>query len=323
MGKRPFVRFYHLDWKGDGDVEKMSMTEIGTYWTLLVRQMVDRSIESDFNELRRCLNVDTVEQVEALIVPRIRKKWHTSKCPYLTDKNYTDCEGWNCNVAGDDPTRLYNRRLVDVIVETDAARDRGTYNANKGHDMIRTPSLESSLVAKSEVEETPTFDFGELLRIMPKRRVKGSIEGWNQGKEMMKYITTQEEFDDLMAATRQYAKTRKGEDPAYHISLANWVTKEHRRFVPARAETPVIVPKTTDVLVNGSPRETAPEKRIPKNWCVPEGLKLARSLDKAPPWVVNDLDFAAKMEANRLFPTEASKHQWWTTPESTEQNVGA
>jgi hypothetical protein len=316
LGKRPFVRFYHLDWKGDGDVEKMSMQEVGTYWTLLVRQMVDRSIESDFSELQRCLNVRSNEEVDALITPRIRKKFHTSKCVSKT------CAGWTtCNIEGDDTTRLFNRRLVDVIVETDNARDKGFNNANKGHGMIRTPPLEASLVSRSEVEETPSFDFGEILKMMPKRRVKGQLDGWDRGKEMLKYITTQEEYNDLLAATRSYAKTRKGEDPAFHISLFNWVSKgEYQRFVPARSEPVVEVVKVEEK----AEAKPAPAPRTyPTSFMAPPNPARHLAPGQRPPWMVDSLDFEAVKRAKELFPDDDSKRKWWMTPEIQTEGATA
>jgi hypothetical protein len=308
MGKRPFVRFYHQDWASDGDVGRMSMQEVGVYWTLLVRQMVDRYVPMSFSELRRPLNVFTVDEAVALVTPAIRRKFHTASCK---DK---DCEGWYCNTPGEDATRLYNRRLTDVIIETDNASSKGTNNAFKRYEPVRTSSLESSLVARSDVEETPNFDFKELLTTMPKRRVKGTLDGWEQGKAMLKYIVTQEEFNDLIAATKAYARTRKGEDAAFHISLSNWVTKEYHRFVPAKTED---APQAS-TEPSSTPVATAPVlKMTPKDWCVPDSP--VRSTDKAPPWVNIPIHkVAERRSAAALFPDEESKHRWWMTPDNTE-----
>lgn len=110
MGKRPFVRFYHMDWAASGSVYNMTMAEVGTYWTLLVRQMVDGYVPSDREKLCRLLNVRTPEEVDALMTPAVTEKF--------------------VPVPGNS-ARMFNKRLAEVIEETDAASQRSTANIAK------------------------------------------------------------------------------------------------------------------------------------------------------------------------------------------------
>jgi hypothetical protein len=321
VNKRPFVKFFHQDWCSDNDVDNMTMQEVGTYFTLLVRQMVEGHVKSDLSSHLKRLNVASIHEAMMLVTPRVAKKFHTDSC------NSEACSGWTCGIPSDDASKLYNRKLRDVIRDQD---DRSWQNRNnitsRYNGGMPTKSLESSRGSGSgPKEESPAleFDFTELLRTMPKRKVKGSYEGWEQGKAMLKYVTTQEEFNDLLAATKAYAKTRKGEDPAYHISLSNWVTKEHHRFVPAQVgastpvETPAAAPEKAAMV------ESPISHIYPTNFMCPPNPVRHLGPGKRPPWMVDSLDFDAVKLAKQLFPDDASKRRWWMTSDDNEQNKGA
>jgi hypothetical protein len=296
----------------------MSMEETGTYWTLLVRQMVDGYLFNDLGEYLKFLNVRSVEDAQRLLTPRVARKFHVADC------KADGCAGWSA-CAGTDPSKkLFNSKLVETIQEMNDDSWRNKNNiSNRYKNDFKTAPIDgySSNTTPKEVEETPTFSFNELLTVMPKRKVKGTLDGWEQGKAMLKYITTQEEYNDLLAATKAYARQRKGEDPAYHISLFNWVTKEYHRFVPPKTEAPVEEAKPVGFTPPAAP--AVPQKRIPKDWCVPEGLTLAKPLDTPPPWIVDENNWEAKQAAKRAYPNDAAKHKWWTTPSSTDNHAGA
>jgi hypothetical protein len=294
----------------------MSMAEVGTYWTLLVRQMVEGHVKTDLSEYLKRLNVPNMQEASLLVTPRVAKKFHTANC-----KNKM-CAGWSaCNVPGDDPTELYNRKLVEVIADMDGWSERNKNNVAKRYGEIKTKPLEAAQQGGASVEETPIFDFSELLRIMPKRKKNGVAEGWENGKRQLKFITTQEEFDNLMAATREYARTRKGDDAAFHIALDNWLTKEYFRYIPeAATQLP-----STPTAVNAAATQPVVEvkRQFPPAWLRPEDAVRQLKPGQTPPWIVDTYDLAGRKRAKEQFPDDESKRRWWMESDSNETTVGA
>lgn len=238
MGRRPFVRFYHLDWSADAAVDDMTMEEIGTYWTLLVRQMVDGFITLDRMKLRKRLNVETVEEVERLLTPAVLSKF----VPYEND-----------------PAKLYNKRLAEVIKETDAASWKGKTNATLRWDpALKTPSLESS------IEETkPAFNFAPILKEYPERNDKA---GWAEGVRLMEEsITDEETYKKLWIAVKSYRKEkgRGVKDRQFIMRLDNFM-RDWTSYIPASyrpaPELKIVEdsPKPVDNLSKRSDREKAP-----------------------------------------------------------------
>lgn len=208
MGRRPFVRFYHLDWSADTDVDNMSMEEVGTYFTLLVRQMVEGYVTADHARLRKRLNVDSVEDVQRLLTPAVLAKF--VPCP-------------------EDPTKLYNKRLAEVIQESDAAVTKGLSNAGRrwGTGSVTPPSLESSIEPEPA---RPAFNFQPILADYPPRKNRA---GESAGlKYMQDFITEPESYERLWAAVRAYRKERSGEDKQYTMQLDNFM-KKWDSYVPA------------------------------------------------------------------------------------------
>jgi hypothetical protein len=243
MAKREYVRFYHKDWASSGDVQDMTMEEVGVYWTLLVRQMVDGSVTTDRNKLKRLFNVDTVEEVERLLTEKVMSK-------------FVPVEG--------DPSKLHNKRLSDVIQETDAAIQRGVLNAAKRWDPL--PITTESIDPPALTEEGG-FDFTPILNEYPrKKRNKG---GWNKGIQMMRdYITTEDEYQLLHAAVKNYAKKKAGEEERFIKNLDNFL-QVWREWVPANF--------------------TPTKKAVPANEAAPpseEGEKKLKKRDpkEKPPW---------------------------------------
>jgi hypothetical protein len=186
MGKRPWVRFYHMDWAASGTVQKLTMEEVGVYWTLLVRQMVDGYVDMDIDGLKRLFNVKSDEEVDRLLSKRVMAKF---------------------NFLPEDKTKMLNHRLADVIEETDSASFRNKENVNKRYELKPSPLKSSS---SSDSEPTPTFDFSPILNDYPPNK-GGLTEGL---KLMSDTITTEEEYQRLWAAVKAYKRERAQErDP--------------------------------------------------------------------------------------------------------------
>ncbi len=211
MAKREYLRFYHKDWAASGDVQDMTMEEVGVYWTLLVRQMVDGYVTSDRNKLRRVLNVDTVEEVDRLLVDKVLSK-------------FTPFEG--------DPSKLCNRKLSEVIDETDTAIQRGSDNASKrwnGPAPVTAPPILNA-------DGGRVFNFASILADYPRK--KHNKAGWNKGIQMMQnYITSDEDFQRLASAVKNYAKKKAGEEERFIKNLDNFL-REWTDWVPTHFQAP-------------------------------------------------------------------------------------
>lgn len=220
MGKRPFVRFYQQDWACDKFVRSLNMEERGTYFTLLVRQMIDGYIDDNPAELMIDLKAPTLEEAQRLLSPKIMDKF----------KPYPDA-----------PHRLFNQRLKDVIEEQDASRVSGSTGGQK--KVLNSGRVETTSGSVEDAIAAEQFDFGPIIREMPRRRVNGNVEGWELGVNTLKYITTREEYNLLLDAVRNYARSRRGQDPTRHIRFDNFVNGRYKEFVSAerlkQAESPV------------------------------------------------------------------------------------
>lgn len=296
-------KFYFKKWSGDEAVKLMNPEQVGCYWLLLVHQMENGDLPADTEELALILHHMDPEHFRAKVWSRIMGKF----------KPVLNKEG-----------RLHNEHLTRVM-EDDKARRGKFSDAGKRGYAVR--SMESALAEvrgpEAAVEELPDINITPILKAYPKR---ANNVGFGFGEAMIRAtVSSQEDFNAVYAAVKNYAKENRT-CPRDKIKRLDNFMREWRDWLPkgyVESAAPVEASPTPTAGFTQPTAPAVPEKRIPKSWCVPEGLKLARALDKAPPWVVNDLDFAAKMEANRLFPTEASKHQWWTTAESTETSAGA
>lgn len=261
--QRPFVRFYHKDWASSGTIQEMTMEEVGVYWTLLVIQMVDGFVPADPKRLIRRLNAKDEADVKRMLTPLIMSKFKP---------------------LPDDPTKLYNEKLTEVIAATDAAKQSGSDGAFRRWNPDPMPEVD---------ESSEKIDFSAHLKRMPKRKFKGKPDraGWERGVALLKYITTQDEADRLYAAIDAYAKERNGEDAEYHMSFGNFM-KEWESYVPQNYQLtaqPVEKPiNQVGVAV------------IPK-W----------KMGDTPPWIVNPHE-TEKMKAMRVAEwADRSKREKW------------
>ncbi len=274
MAKRPYVKFFHQDWYSDGEVGRMTMEEIGTYWSLLVRQMIDGYVPVDPEDLMHDLHVGTTEEVNRLLTPRVLKKF---------DK------------FADNQTRQFNQRLMDIITEVDLLQQKNSQNSEKRWSKpITSPSLESS------AEDQPQFDFGPITRAMPRRRKNGRIEGWDGGLSLLKYISTQEEYDERLVAVKNYARERHGQDPEFHISFNNFMKSEWVRFVPAGYK-PAKAQVKTEVKEEVVEYKTAEEQFL--------ALRAKGKRLEDPPWFPQATD-GEELIAQRAAMTEEQKAKW-------------
>jgi hypothetical protein len=127
-----------------------------------------------------------------------------------------------------------------------------------------TASKEASEVMEA-MGATPTFDFKPILQIMPKRVKVGKKgwDGWDEGTDLLKFITTQEEYDDLYAATQVYARQQRGEKAGFHFSLKTWVKGEYLKYVVASqgAAQPVVEVVVEEVFASTNDKIKALLKR--------------------------------------------------------------
>ncbi len=280
MGKRPFVRFYHQDWYADGDVNRMSMEEIGTYFSLLVRQMIDGYVPTNPADFHRDLHA-TPEEAERLFTPKIAEKF----------KKFED-----------NPAKMYNARLKEVVEETDLARAKGFNNSGKRWErpVSASGSLEASL------EDAPVFDFGPIIRAMPKRRVNNRYEGWEAGVECLKFITTQEEYDTKLEAVRNYAKTRKGQDPSMHYRFDNFINSKYKEFLSK---------ETASRQDTDTPPKEKPIEVVEAYENTDAKIKALRSKGitiQAPPWDPRNADDDAERNELATRWTEDKRSAWLT-----------
>ncbi len=281
MGKRPFVRFYHMDWASSGDVQDMSMEEVGVYWTLLVRQMVDGNVNMDRTKLRRVLNVDTVEEVDNLLTPKVMSKFVE---------------------VPDQPGRMYNRRLIEVIVETDAASSRNQANVRSRYE-IKAPPISAGFQQQAAPSQVaPDLDYAPVLMAYPKTMQNGP--GWDEGVSMMRaLITTEEQLQTLLSAVKAYAAWKKkptnsGQSikkfDSFMTNWESWIPKNHRSSHVEREVSPT--PSTTPA---GSP---APKKRR----CQLDSL----APGEQPPWIPDESLPESIRKDIVAHWTEEKKQQW-------------
>lgn len=280
MGRRPYVRFYHMDWAASGDVSNMSMAEVGVYWTLLVRQMVDGYVPADRDKLRRPLNVDTVEEVNALMTPLVTSKFEP---------------------LNGDPTRLYNKRLAEVIEETDAASTRGRANVGGRYD-YRTAALEDSLPGGAKL------DYAAAWKAFPKR--KNPSEGYSEGMRLLReVITTDEDYRLFMAAVKNYARScaKAGHDKQFTKRLDRFMNewrdhlpKELQAVPEAEAPQPAL-----QVVKDGEPQRA---RRV-----LPKG--------DVPPWTPGYGASEREKQWLAAYWTPDRQERWWNGEDLTAEGV--
>lgn len=306
--------WYHQNWNTDGFVVESDYETIGVYILLLHRQMVEGDIPSNIDRLvgqvgHRITKEKFLEIWEERGLKyqfkEVRRLWE-SKPPPSGRASDPKIDGvWRDlpepRLDRDASPRLHQEFLHQVM-ENDR---RITQSRVKGGETSQTNrfTVQSSLEASLE-EATPTFDFKPIMRLMPKRVKKGKKgwDGWDAGVDLLKFVTTQEEYDDLLAATQAYAKERRGEDAAYHIGFHNWVKGEYRKHVPeGKQPAKQAAPEEPKVeVVYASTEEKIKALRA-------QGHAIA-----APPWTPRP--FYSKEEQDEVAArwTEAKRVNWLT-----------
>lgn len=313
-------KFWFRRWTGDEFVKFADLETLGAYILLIAHQMDEGG---DLPE--------TAEKLAVLIghglsVDRFNVLWNDKG---LKEKFGPVNERWI--ITGDKlddgyweaceakPGRLHNKFTTKVMTVDRKNRDVRVRAGQRSAEVRASRSLEA--VAGDPPEETPTFDFTEILRIMPKRKKNGVLQGWDKGKIALKYITTQDEYDRLLAATRAYAKERRNEDPAYHIGLDKWVSEKHHEKVPANFQS---APEPTAAPAEAKPVEASTPRRrnYPPVWLAPENPVRVLGPGETPPWVVDAYDVMGRERARQQFPDDATKRAWWMTTESEPVHAG-
>lgn len=265
-----YVRFYPEKWAASGTVQNMTMEEVGVYWTLLVIQMVDGFVPSDPALLVRRLNVKDEEEARRLLTPKVLAKFHPDP---------------------QDPAKLYNSKLSEVTSLTMTKKEIGEVSAFKRWNPDPMPDPDAA-----------QLDFNRHLKRMPRRKVKGVFDkaGWERGVAMLKYITTQEEADRLYAAIDAYARERRNEDAAYHMSFGNFMC-EWENHVPANYKaSDGAQPEESPAAIDKQGAESAPRLDKPK-W---------RAGDPAP-WIVGRYDTAFVKSDKINNWADRSKREAW------------
>lgn len=235
MNRKPCVNFYHMDWAANGNVLAMTMQEVGIYWTMLVRQMVDGYV--DLSRLHIHFKVATPEDALGMIPDFIRSEFKPLpdeiKNRLVEDGKFTPERAQGL---------VYNPALKEVM-------DAGSYKSDINRaNRVRTPELPpDEPQAPSMVggpDESPRMNFDAILVDYPRRKDK---KGWDYGIRMMSdIISTDEEFQRLHAAVRAYKRERAGEDPKFTKRLdtfmKTWVDYVPSNFKysapPPKAATP-------------------------------------------------------------------------------------
>jgi hypothetical protein len=277
MGKRPWVRFYHMDFASSGYVLDLTMEELGVYWMLLVRQMVDGYVKFDRHKLKRILNVETEEDVDRLLTEKIKSK-------FVQDRK--------------NPDQWYNERLSEVIDETDSASRNGSANINSRYVKLNLHALEKTAAATpASAPEVPAeeqaFDFDAILDEYPKTKNKGGRE---KSLELLRdTITTEDLFNSFCAALRAFRKAKAGEDPQFVMRIDKWI-QEWREWVPADARQAPVKPEAS------SPGEK--KRRV-----LGPGEK--------PPWEPARYDTPDRIEEKkRIWPLERQE-LWWNQEDTS------
>jgi hypothetical protein len=312
-------KFWYRRWSSDEFVKLADLETLGAYIVLITHQMDQGgTVPSDPEELATLIGHKiTTERFLFLWNDRkLSTKFSPADERWVITGDQLDDGYWESDEA--QPGRLHNRFTTKVMTVDQKTRNGKVKGGQKSAEVRAARALEESL---ADPEETPVFDFTELLRIMPKRKKNNQLQGWDKGKVALKYITTQDEYDRLMAATRVYARERRGEDPAYHIGLDKWVTEKHHDHVPANFQAPAAPPTPTAVAAE-KPAEPV-RRNYPPMWLAPSNPARHLKPGETPPWVVDAYDLAGRERARLLFPDDDSKRRWWMTSESEPVQAGA
>lgn len=240
--------WYHHNFMTDFFVVESDYETIGVYILLLHRQMVEGSIPSNIDRLigqvghritkEKFLEIWEERNLKYQFKP-VKREWESHRA----------AEGGACDpkihgvwkdlpeplLDRDGSPRLFNEHLHQVMkMDERIFRSRGK-GGSTAQSNRATASKESSEVMEA-MGATPTFDFKPILQIMPKRVKDGKKgwDGWDEGRDLLKFITTQEEYDDLYAATQVYARQQRGEKAGFHFSLKTWVKGEYLKYVPEK-----------------------------------------------------------------------------------------
>jgi hypothetical protein len=259
--KNYWIKFYPGEWGNDKNVQAMTLAERGAYITLLQRQMIDGYVLlDDQKEMGRILKSNeeallTPEEVAARLSPIVRDRFKP---------------------IPEHPERYINKRMAE---EMDFKGKAKYLEASSKADKQIAAFNEGS----AGLETGKTFDFNPILRSYPHSKWKES--GWKRGVQIMvSTITSDDEYDRLWAAVKNYAATCKaqGRSPDKIMKLSNFMSEwgEH-------------VPKSYDF--NKAEREESPPVAKIEVETVPVSTK-----PKGLPWEQEGADSAFWNEDNQI-----------------------
>jgi hypothetical protein len=207
------------------------MEEVGAYFSLLNRQMIDGYVNlDDMDQMIFVLhqNFKTREEAEA--------KVRSLLSPIVRDR---------FPAVEDHPGRYVNLRLAEVMAETDAASIKNKMNVEKRY---ATSAINGPI---------PVFDFKPIIEAYPRLKMAPSEPSRINGIRLMEMtITTQEDYDKLLAAVKNFSNQMRGRK-AHHIRnfdtfLSTWTSyiPPHLLELKQDPQAPAIVVEATPVATD-------------------------------------------------------------------------
>lgn len=313
-----FHRWYFKDWMTDPFVKGADFETIGVYITLLHCQMEEGSIPSSpkriHSQIGRSISYERFLEIwegdpsKEEIVP-LRKMFKEFKRVWVSTQKSTNPKESGYWQDLDEPVidkldgkvKLINETMHQVIQYDDRIFNGSKIHGEAGgriasDNRILSGSLESHLE-----QDATGIDFSALLKVMPKRRDKsGRLQGWNAGVNMLKYTDSQEMYDAILAAAKNYAKEKP--DPLYTISFGKFM-KEWKDYLPlnygAKSDTAQSqsLTKPTEITEYKNTEERVSVLRA-------KGCRI-----EDPPWVPQVTDDQELLVKRASF-TEEQKSKW-------------
>lgn len=285
-------KWYYARWERDEFVKTASLEVLGAYLTLLQAQMNEGDLPDNVNQLALLVGHGvSIEQFQRMWVDLgMKDKFHPATEQWVVTGNYLTDGYWE-PLPNPKPGRIHQRFLTQVMTIDKKNRASKAAGGKKSFE-VRTKSLESSI----EAIESPAFDFKPILSIFPRRKVKGEFDkaGWEGGVALLKYIVSQDEYDRLLAATKNYARQRRGEDPAFHLSfkkfMETWEMYVPQNYQKGKQEEASPAPVAVDPAAPQKPRWRIGEK---------------------PPWFIGPYDRAdVKLTMAKTWADRAKREAW-------------
>lgn len=211
-------KFFFNRWANDNTIKVLSIEQVGAYWTLLVSQMQNGCIPEEPELLARDFlkGMDLQYFLDHIWITKMEKTSLSKKFTAVPDK----------------PGYLYNVTLAEIMIDDKDYKGKLSEAGKRGQKIKTERSMEKALaeIESEQVEQVEKqeqeviIDFTSLWKAFPKR--KSPKEGFTEGIRLIRdTITTQEQYDLLMAAIKNYAKECRGEDPQFTMKLSKFMTK--------------------------------------------------------------------------------------------------